>query len=167
MIQSILRAISGSSSAFDKSPAQQATTVHLNYTFIRLAGIKNNQQLLQHLKRVAGDLFDQLQAHLANVHAVLPNKESWTKACLAITLYPEFLDTDTLIWIRHIDELGSPHLLLCQAFAEELLRRCPDGTETTKTVGHFLDDPSLPHEERSHCTTHTITVSNGQLLFQG
>lgn len=83
-----------------------------------------------------------------------------------MTSYPDFLGTEVLICIRQINHLGSPHLLLCQAFAEELLRRCPDGTKTIKTEGHFLDDPSLPEELQSHCTTHTITVSNGQLLIQ-
>ena len=167
MIQGILRAIGGNSIASRQSNVQQATTVHLCYTFIRLAGIRDNQELIKHFKLVAGDLFEQRQPNLSSVQTHFQDKASWTKACLAITIYPEFLETEALIWIRHIDDLGSPHLLLCQAFAEELLRRCPDGTETNKTEGHFLDDPSLPHEERSHCTTHTITVSNGQLLFQG
>ena len=166
MIQSFLGAINGNSIAFSKSPAKQATTVHLCYTFIRLAGIKNNQQLLQHLTLVAGNLFDQRQPNLSSVQTHFQDKASWTKACLAITIYPEFLETEALIWIRHIDDLGSPHLLLCQAFAEELLRRCPDGTKTIKTEGHFLDDPSLPEDLQSHCTTHKITVSNGQLVIQ-
>lgn len=166
MTQGILHAINGNCIASGQSPVRQATTVYLCYPCITLAGIKTNRQLLKQLRLVAAELFEQQQAHLASVHALLPNKASWTKACLAMARHPEFLETETLICIRQIDHLGSPHLLLCQAFAEALLRRCPDGTKTIRTETHSHDDPSLPEEQQIVCKTQKIRICNGELVIE-
>jgi hypothetical protein len=140
-------------------------SVFLCYPCITVAGIKTNRQLLKQLRLVAGDLFDQHQAHLASVHALLPNKASWTETCLAMTCYHEIFPTEAVVGVRVGEDLGSPHLLLCDAFAKALLRRCPDRTTTIRVETHSIDNPHLPPEDRSHTKTHTITVRNGQLMI--
>ena len=141
-------------------------SVYLCYPCIILAGVKTNRKLLKQLRLVAGELFEQQQVHLNSIQDRLSDKASWTKACLSMACYPEFFPTEAVIGVRVEEDLGSPLLLLCDAFAKALLRRCPDGSKALRDEAQFLEDPHLAEGHHIHCKSQMIRLCNGALVLE-
>ena len=134
------------------------TSIDLLYPDIPLPGVKTNRQLLKRLRQVAGELFKRHQ-HSRTIQFQLEDKENWTQACLSMIRYPQFYPTEAVIGLRVEDDQASPTLVLCQLFAEELLRRCHDGTATLRTEALFYCGYSIKTKLQE------IRVCNGELII--